>query len=365
MKKFLKALFGVVAALVLVACGGGEGTTEEGAVSDDEPLEVAMIIQSLGDLSFNDNANSGLESAREEFGDQVDIRVLEYGMDNTANIEPSFLDTADTNPDVMIMPSQFTDVIQQYAPDYPETDFWVFDTSFDFETYDYDNVYAIVYKANEASYLGGYASASTSETGKIGFIGGMDNNIIGDFLVGFIEGAQQADPDIKVATAYVGAWNDSARGKEQAIAMFNQDVSQIFNVAGGSGVGIIEGAVEQNKYAIGVDGDQAMMYKEMGQEDFANAITTSVLKNVGKSLHRAIGLQLKGELPLGTTEYLGLKEDGVGLAMNEITEAFYDPAVLEEINAIRDQIENGEIEVSTSYDMTVEEIAEIRDSVAP
>lgn len=369
MRSFLKTLFAVSTAVVLVACGSGEGTDdssngENGAAADGDPLDVTLIISGLGDLSFNDSAYAGIETAKEEYGDKINTKVIEYGLDASA-IEPTLLDTVDTGADVVIVPTQFVDAVAEHAADYPEKSFWIYDAEFDYESGNYENVYSITYEANEASYLGGYALASTTETDKLGFIGGMENNIIADFLVGFVEGAREVNPDIKVATSYVGAWDDSARGKEQAIAMFNQDVSQIFNVAGASGVGIIEAAVEMDGLVLGVDADQAMMYKELGQENFANVITTSVLKNIGESLHRAIGLYLEGNLQTGATEYLGLAENGVGLAMNEYTEAFYSQEVIDEINAIREKIENGEIEVPSAYDMTVEEIDELITSIAP
>ena len=56
---------------------------------------------------------------------------------------------------------------------------------------------------------------------KIGFVGGMDNPSINEFLVGYIEGAQAINPDIKVATSYVGSFTDTAKGKEN-VTMFEK-----------------------------------------------------------------------------------------------------------------------------------------------
>lgn len=363
MKKLNKFFISFVAVLLLITSLAGTMTA---SATDDsgEPIRVALLIGNRGDMSFNDSAAEGVEQAAADFEGQIELNVIEYGTD-PSNFEPNFLDAADAGYDVLISSSTFLDFIAMYAQDYPEVSFWLFDSEFDFSPGGFDNVYSIVYKANEASYLGGYITASTSDTGVLGFLGGIDQNIISDFLVGFIQGAQEANPDIKVITSYVGSWTDSAKGKELGFAMFNQNASIAFNVAGGSGVGLIEAAVETGKLVLGVDSDQALMYQEQGQDDFAQVIPTSVLKNVGDSLYRAIDLYLKGELPLGTNETLGIAEGGVGLAENDFYREAYSEELIAEVEEIKQRIIDGEIVIDSAYGMTTEEVNEIRESVRP
>ena len=66
---------------------------------------------------------------------------------------------------------------------------------------------------------------------------------INEFLVGYIEGAQAVNPDIKVATSYVGSFTDTAKGKENALLLYNSGLSVIFAAAGQSGLGVIDAAV--------------------------------------------------------------------------------------------------------------------------
>ncbi|HFI0463640.1 TPA: BMP family ABC transporter substrate-binding protein [Streptococcus suis] len=334
--------------------------------AQEGPLKIALLIASRGDLSFNDSAIEGLERAAADFGDQVDINILEIG-DDPSNYEPTFLDTADAGYDVIAVSATLEDFLYNYAPDYPDTQFWLFDVEFRFDEDPeaYKNVYSIVYKANEASYLGGYVAAKTSSTGVLGFLGGIDQNIISDFLVGFIQGAKEANPDIKVITSYVGSWADSAKGKELGFAMFNQKASLAFNVAGGSGVGLIEAALETGNQVLGVDSDQALIYESQGQEDFAKIIPTSVLKNIGDSLYRAVDLALKGELKLGENETLGIAEGGVGLADNHFYQEMVSQDIRDQVKALEEKILSGEIQVDSAYTMTQEEIDAIRASVAP
>lgn len=359
-------------AFILVACGnggGGSDTSEEGGAPQSgaesgEPARIALLIQTTGDLSFNDSAVEGMESAREEHGDQVEIDVIEVGED-TSNYEASFLDTADAGYDMMILVSQFEDYLVQYAEDYPETAFVLFDTEYNFEENPADNVYSIIYSENEASFLGGYLAAKTSESGKLGFVGGMENPTIQNFLVGYIEGAQKANPDVEIMTSYIGSWTDSARGKELALAMYDQDASTVFVVSGGASAGMIEAAIERDGLILGVDSDMAMMYEQQGQEEYAQVIPTSVMKNVGESLHRAINLYLDGELVFGENEILGFAENGVGLADNEYFREYYDEETIQEVEDLRQQIIDGELDVTSSRELTVEEVHQMQSEVAP
>ncbi len=266
---------------------------------------------------------------------------------------------------MILASSTLQEVFETNAEQYPDTTFVLFDSEVDYATGGYENIYSIVYKANEGSYLGGYLMASLSDTGVIGFLGGMDQPIISDFLVGFIQGAQAANPDVKVTTAYVGAWNDSAKGKELSLGMFNQNASSIFQVAGGSGIGAIEAGVDRSKDILGVDSDQSVAFEAEGNTAFADVIVTSVLKNVGDSLYRAIDLFVKGELNVGATDSLGLAENGVGLAINSYYEAKVNEELRAELQDMNEKIVSGDIVVDTAYGKTTEQINQIRDAVRP
>ena len=130
--------------------------------------------------------------------------------------------------------------------------------------------------------------------------------------------------------------------------MYEQGADIVFQIAGGTGVGVFEAAHEQERYAIGVDSDQAVIVAET-DPDQAERILTSMLKNVDNSIFRAITLHLDGELPYGSAESLGIPEGGVGLAKNE----FYDASTPDDIKAMVEAAEaavvNGDIEVQTVF----------------
>lgn len=347
--------------ILLTACGTSTPAVDE--PEETKVYKVALLVGELGDLSFNDSAARGVNQAAAEFED-VEVKIVEYGV-AVDKYEASLLDTADKGYDMIFTSSTLQEYVEMHAPDFPDTVFGVFDTEIDFSK-GLENVYGIIYKANEASFLGGYLAAKLSETGVISFLGGMDIPVISDFLVGYIQGAQLANPDVKVAITYAGSWSDSTKGKDLALNMFNnQNADVIFNVAGGTGIGGIEASVETGKWSLGVDSDQAMIYDADGKTDFANAIVSSVLKNVDYSLYRAISLFREGKLAVGTNETLGILEGGVGLADNKYFQANVSQEIRDEIKALEEKVTNGEIEVVSAYGKTTEEITAIRDAAKP
>ena len=287
----------------------------------------------------------------------------------TMKWQPTLIDISEEDWDVIIVGTwQMKEVLEAVAPDYPGNKYILFDSSVDYEGDKYSNIYSILYKQNEGSFLAGALAAriTTSDLPKadnskkiIGFLGGMDVPVINDFLVGYIEGAQYIEPDIKVATSYVGDFFNAAKGKEMVLAQYNLGSDIVFNVAGQAGLGALDAAKEKDRYAIGVDSDQAMLFKD-SDPDKANLILTSVLKRVDMSLYRAIDLELKGELKWGEAEELGLKEESIGFAKNEFYEKLVPEDIRKEIDDLEKDIIDGKIEVTSAIGMDTDELNKIR-----
>jgi basic membrane protein A len=340
-----------------------QGDDQTPADDSEQTYKIALLLSgNLGDMSFLDSANVGVTQIANDYG--AEVKVIEMGSDST-KYETNVLDASDADYDIIIGSGwQLQEPIQNVAPDYPDKKYILFDASVDYTAADYSNVYSITYKANEGSYLAGIMAASMSTTGIIGFLGGMDGAGINDFLIGYIEGAQYVNPDIKVISGYVGSFSDSPKCKEMALAQYNQGADFVFTAAGASGIGTLEAAKETGKYAIGVDSDQAMLYKD-SDIDQANLIPASVMKNVGTTLVRAYQKILDGSITWGAAENLGLNEDAVGLSDNEFYQKLVSEDVKTKINDAKQKIISGEITATSAFGLTTDEVTDIITSVAP
>lgn len=338
------------------------------------PLKAAFLVNgNLGDKSFFDSANEGLTKLKDELGeDKFDFTVVEMGATpaDEPKWEPSMLDYCDSGEwDIIICGTwQMSEILANAAKEYPDQKFIFFDEVFPYEEGVHKNVYNVLYKQNEVSFLvGAIAAMMTTDasipnidpaTKNIGFLGGMDNAVINDFLLGYIQGATHIDPETKVAISFVGNFFDSAVGKDLALVQYQNGVDVGYNVAGSAGLGQIDAAAEANKYAFGVDSDQGALLP-----DKAPYIPTSALKNVGNSLIRAIKLDMEGKLPYGEAETLGFADGGVEIVKDENYEKIVPENIRAKVDELQQEIIDGKIVVDTSAGKTTEEINAIRESV--
>lgn len=367
----------LVMLLALAACGaGGAGSTGSGqpapsgsgSTPGGAPSAVLVVTGQLGDKSFNDSAARGIDGLK-AIG--WNTKIVEIGRETT-KWEPTFQELAETGEWDLIITngSNAAETLLAVADEFPEQNFVLYDTEIEADRY--PNVYAISYKQNEGSYVAGVLAALVTTSNmegvnpepKIGFIGGQEHPVISDFLVGYIAGAKSVVPDIKVYVSYIGSWDDTAQGKEVAEAMFNQGVDIIFPAAEQAGLGCVEAAKEMGLYIIGVDSDQSMLFSG-SDEDSANTILTSVLKNVDKSIVRAGEMYTAGTLPFGTFESLGIAEDGSGIAYNEYYEKNVPQDIRDKVEEARQEVVGGKVEIPSALNAPAEETQAIIDSVKP
>ena len=76
-----------------------------------------------------------------------------------------------------------------------------------------------MFKEHEGSFLVGALAAMKSQTGKVGFVGGMDITLIRRFACGYVQGVKHINTGATVYQKMTGttpaAWNDPARGGEE------------------------------------------------------------------------------------------------------------------------------------------------------
>lgn len=93
----------------------------------------------------------------------------------------------------------------------------------------------------------GVAAALSTKSNKIGFVGGVDSELVRKFEVGFRAGVEAANPKAKVEVKYAGAFDKADIGKATAESMYKSGVDIIYHAAGGTGTGVFTEAKNLKK----------------------------------------------------------------------------------------------------------------------
>ena len=376
MKKFLALCLALIMVLSLAACGEKTpADTDTNTPDDGEKVYnvVYLVNGNLGDKSFFDSAQAGLEQLKAD--GRITLRTIEMG--GTDEDQPAWLSnlyevSESGEYDVVICGTyQMPDYLKEVATAYPEQKYVIFDDN----TYvgENSNVLNLTYKQNDLGYLiGVYAACMTADTNLplvnedavVGFVGGVDSPVINDFLIGFIQGAQSVNPDIKIDTRYTNDYVDTAIAKEYGISMINDNHCDIiWGVAGNAGNGAAEAALETGKaYFIGVDSDQELTLSS----DLAALTLTSGLKNIGNSLIWVFDELDAGNEHWGTEVTLGLAEGGVGI----VTDKNFDKLASAETKAAVEATQAGVLDGSIVVDSALAEggadlAVSLREAVRP
>ncbi|MDR0929629.1 MAG: BMP family ABC transporter substrate-binding protein [Oscillospiraceae bacterium] len=306
------------------------------AETTELPSVAIIIAGGLGDRSFYDSANGGLELLKATYPGIV-TGVMECKEDPSL-FEQTLSAAAESYDIIVAVGWQFWDALTLVAPQMPEKKFIFVDNAME----GIDNVFSITYAENQGSFLVGYIAAKLSETGIIGMVGGADDVTINNFFVGYRQGAQYANPAVQVEVSYTADYEDPAKGKEHALALYDRGADIVFQVAGKTGEGVFQAAAEVGKYAIGVDGDQKYINPDV--------ILCSMVKEVGVSIHDAVVDYVEnGNFPGGTVW-------NADMANNYIAVAYGDDSMPQqvgeelkaEVAALAAMIESGEIVVETT-----------------
>lgn len=354
MKRSLYIVFALILiASMLAACTPAATATPAAATTEPaKKIKVINLINGvLGDKSFFDSSNRGVQKAATDFN--LDVKTIEAGT-AAEKWQPALEDAAANEEyDILIVGTwQMNEFLETVAPKYPDKKFIIYDTTVDYTKCDCKNVYSITYKQNEGSYVAGYYAGLMTKKKTIAAIGAQDIPVINDFIVGYKQGAKDAgiDPNSMITQYIAGnaSWNDPAKAKEIALALYQQGADIIFQVAGGSGDGVFQAASETGNTAIGVDSDQYTILKDTNP-DVAKVIITSMMKNVDNSLYRALKMYTEGTLAFGAAEALGVKEGGIGLAKNDYYEQVTPADVKEKILQVEKDLADGKIKVDTAF----------------
>ncbi|TWT12353.1 BMP family protein [Streptococcus sp. sy004] len=344
-----KKLIGVgltsVAVLGLAACSNRKAASSSEAATD---LKVAMVTDTGGvdDKSFNQSAWEGLQAWGKENGLSKDNGYTYFQSSGESEFTTNLSSAVDSGYQLVFgVGFALYDAVDKVAGDNPDTNFAIIDSVIEGK----DNVASVVFADNEAAYLAGVAAAKATKTKQVGFIGGMEGEVITRFEKGFEAGVKSVDSSIKISVEYAGSFGDAAKGKTIAAAQYAAGADVIYQAAGGTGAGVFSEAKSINEtknedekvWVIGVDRDQSEEGKYTSKDGKeSNFVLASSIKEVGNALQSITNETKDGKFPGGKTTVYGLKDGGVNIATTNL-----DDEAKKAVEDAKAKIISGEITV--------------------
>ncbi len=336
-----------VAMLALAACSGPAATpasTASGSTpASNIKVGMAFDVGGRGDQSFNDSAAAGLDKAAKEFGIPTKEVSASNGEADSLKQErlQQLVDAGYTN--IVAVGFAYANAVGAAAKANPTAKFSIVDDASPASTA--PNVMNIVFAEQEGSYLVGAAAALKSKSGHIGFVGGVETELIKKFEAGYVAGAKATKADIKIDRKYLtqapdfSGFSSVDKGKAAAEGMYQSGADIVYHAAGGSGAGVFTAAKAAGKLAIGVDSDQALT----ASPDVRDVILTSMVKKVDVGVYTFIKSVVGNSFKAGATTF-DLKSGGVDYA----TTGGKVDDIKAQLDALKAKIISGEIKVPST-----------------
>ena len=334
-----------VAALALAGCGSSTESTPSDSgsgTSAANTLKVGMAydVGGRGDQSFNDAAAAGLDKAKKELG-VVTKEATAVNGEPESSREERLQQLIDAGyKDVVAVGFAYAPSVKKVAAANPDAKIALIDST----DATGPNIENLTFAEQQGSFLVGAAAALKSKTANIGFIGGVNTDLIKKFEAGYTTGAKAVNPAIKIQVKYLtqppdfSGFGDPAKGKTAAEGMYQQGADVIYAAAGGSGGGLFTAAAAAKKMAIGVDSDQALTAPAAAKP----FIITSMLKKVDVATFDFIKSLTQGKFVAGNKIY-DLKANGVAYS----TTGGKIDDIKAKLDAYKQQIIDGKIVVPT------------------
>ena len=321
-----------------ILCAAAIGLLCAGAAMADINPAVVYDVGSKFDKSFNEGVYNGVKRFTEETG----IEVMEFEVTNEAQRQRAMERLVQRGATALLgVGFGQADAISAVAEAHPEVQFGIIDVFW----LDQPNLRQYSFKEHEGSYLVGVAAAMKSETGTVGFVGGMDVPLIRKFACGYVQGVKSVNADIEVLQNMTGttpsAWNDPVKGGELAQSQIDRGADVVYHAAGGTGIGVIQTTADAGKLAIGVDANQN--YLAPGN------VLTSMVKRVDVAAYQHFKDAHKGMFSAGIMQ-LGLAEGGVDWAVDEHNRDLVAGDIEAAVAAAKEAIISGGISVHNYED---------------
>lgn len=339
-----------------------EATEEITITNNDDFIFRVILPEPRGDGAFIDSAAIGAERAIAELSSSgliIETRSTELPINVPMQVEGILSAVAD-NPDLIVLVGIYAPEISEVLDSVTDIPFAAIETFFDEEN-PYENLSIFNILTHENSYLAGMAAGMLSRTGKVGVVGGLDIDPINLFIVGFEEGVLSVCSDCEVVINYIGtpeyqtdnAFGDIPRGRAVATEMYANGVDIIYQVAGQSGIGVLEVAEETGNFAIGVDLNQDDLYP--------GTVIVSAMKRIDIGVYNLVEAALNDEYMAGEV-VVGMAEGFTGLSWDEgicsrTFDEFGPEDMVEKLPSVRQAIAEARVAI-LSNDLIVTNIYE-------
>lgn len=310
-------------------------------------INVLLVtdVHRLGDRSYNDFTWDGLLRASKEL--KVKINVLEPVTE--ADYEKILRKAAKDADVVVLTGTHMQDSLIKVAPRYPKTKFVLIEGEVS-----QPNVTCYKFKVEEGAFLAGILLARMSDTGKVGFIGGLPGEQTRAFEFGYRAGIityqEKAGEKLEVVSSYTGSLEDRDKGKTAALEQIKEGIDMIFGAGGGeSNDGLIEAMMEQpaekDYYAIVLNPHKEWeAMQPIGEHWAIGRVVSSVVRKYDVAAFEGIKSSIEAKFAPGTYE-LGIRENGVDLSEMQYTIEYVPSDVLGFLSRIREEVIAGNIQV--------------------
>ncbi|MBR5232289.1 MAG: BMP family ABC transporter substrate-binding protein [Clostridia bacterium] len=324
------------------------------ATAETQPKGILLLVPRLGDGSYFDATKAGIDLVASMYpgitADVIEMGGGEMGADHS-NFNPFFTDAAASGKYDLIVTcgAECTGAMMLAAQQYPEQKFFSADLQ-KIEDPALSNVYGVCYSVADMGYLAGYLASKITVSDmplanadkKVGIILGVDVPGLNEFAGSFCTAA--IANGVQVYIDYTGDFIPSfmSVAQDKAAAMYADGVDVIWQVSGGSGLGVFAAAAAANRYSFGVDADQTLTVTDDAQRA---TIVTSFFKAYDQAVVNAYKSVLDGTFPGGKCIVGGLAEGIVGLADNDQYKAMVPETIRAEVASLGEKVAAGEIEI--------------------
>lgn len=291
----------VASCFAFTACnkdkGNGDGNKGPAKVemsgynpATDGPMKVAMITDSgdINDQSFNQTTYEASKDFCET--NELAFKYYKPAGDSTEARVASVEQAIQDGHNVIVMPGYlFGETIAEVADANQDVTFVALDVSQGDLGANYTipgNVATFVYREEISGFMAGYAAVKEGYK-KLGFLGGLGVPAVVRFGFGFVQGANAAAVEMKIADqvsvnyVYGGQFYGDAAITGAMDTWYSNGVEVVFACGGGIYTSACEAAAKVGGKVIGVDSDQSYVINK----DYPGMCITSAMKGLAPTVN--------------------------------------------------------------------------------